>query len=287
MDASPPALTAVFDGAAPVLTAPADEQVPSTPTPRRSQTTEFTTLVTLAAGAEGTMDATSVTIAMGLEVTEATGSPDTMEFTAERTGSSMPAPAVCVAEAVGQAPRIPMPKRSQTTELTTLVTVAAGADGTAEATSVTIALALEVMEAAGRPETIELTADNTGSRMPAPAVGPAVTVGQAPRIPIPRRSQTTELTTLVTVAAGAEGTAEATWVTMPLALEVIEATGRSETIELTAETIGPRRPPAPAAAVVEGRRDVAPMTVPEEHFPSRTAMPRRSQTTLLTTETTV
>jgi len=232
---SPPAVV-VTAGRPTLAVAEPLGQAPSSPSPRRSQTTLFTTEVTLATGADGTTDTTCDTIALPLlAVTEATGSSETIEFTAEMIGSKIP-PAAAVEEApeardVGQPPKTPRPSRSQTTLLTTDVTVAMGAEGATEATWDTIALAsLEVMDATGNPDMMDWTAEIMGARPPA---GAEVEEGalQSPRIPIPRISQTTEFTTLVTVAAGAEGTTCATSVTMALALDVTDATGRPETMD--------------------------------------------------------
>jgi len=158
---------------------------------------------------------------------------------------------------VAHPPNNPTPRISQTTELTTDVTVAAGALGTAEETWARIELATDVAAAdetmadAGSPETTELTADTMGAKLAAAdalldkrddvaALDEEVEVVQSPSSPMPNTLQTTELTTEVTVAAGASGTAELTWARIEVAAadEATAVAGSPEMAEFTAETMG-------------------------------------------------
>jgi len=116
----------------------AEGQLPRTPTPRRSQTKEFTTLVIDCAGADGTATATWLAMAFGADVIVAKGWLWMIESTADIRSPRRP-PAVVVVEALceltlvvvpgEQPPRTPTPRISQTTEFTTLVTVPKGAEG--------------------------------------------------------------------------------------------------------------------------------------------------------------
>ncbi|KAK3076439.1 hypothetical protein LTS18_013003, partial [Coniosporium uncinatum] len=261
--------------------AEAEGQDPSRPTPSISQTTELTTEVTVAAGADGTSDLPLVTWDAG--------SSEIMDSTAEMTGAMMP-PGATVFEApalpVGQPPRTPTPKISQTTEFTTEVTVAKGAEGLIEVTSLIIELTSDAAgETTGSCETIDSTAETIGGRRPPGTAVVKVTlpdwVEQPPRTPTPRISHTTEFTTEVTVPKGADGLIEVTTSIIELISDAAgDATGSSDTIDSTAETIGGKRPPG--AAVVG-----APIIDEVVGQPPRTPTPRISHTTEFTTEVTV
>jgi len=195
------------------------EQPPRTPTPRMSHTTELTTEVTVPNGADGLIDVTTSMIELISDAAgEATGSSDTIDSTAETIGGRRPPGAAVVeapftGEVVGQPPRTPTPRMSHTTEFTTEVTVAKGAEGWIEVTTSIIELTSEAAgDATGSSDTIDSTAETMGGKRPPAAVdvGPAAAEGHPPSTPTPKRSQTTELTTEVIVAKGADGLIDVT-----------------------------------------------------------------------------
>ncbi|KAK3050652.1 hypothetical protein LTS18_012545 [Coniosporium uncinatum] len=285
--------------------------------------------VTVATGALGTADTTWLIMELAAELAAAdvataeAGIVATIELTIETIGANWLATAVLDAAgkapfdelAAGHPPKRPIPKISQTTELTMEVTVATGALGSADATWLTIELATNVAAGdeataeAGTVATIELTtetmgATTTGVALLALIVGRAAEdatgVAQPPRRPIPRMLQTTEFTTEVTVATGAFGTAEATCSTIELAAEEAAAeeamaeAGREMTIELTAETMGARLAGTDAALEATIGADSVLETIGVAAFeelevaqPPSNPIPRISQTIELTTEVTV
>jgi len=223
----------------------------------------------VAAEAVGTIEAIWETMDSTSDTAEATGKPDTIDSAAERTGPTIgksPDPAVTVGIAGAEPPRT-----SEMTLLTRETTVSAGADGTMEVTSATIESTLETAEEMGRAEIMDSTADKIGSTVGSP---PAmfVTVGETGTGPS-RMSDSTLLTTEATVSRGAEGTMEVISATTESRLEMTDESGRFETTDSTAEMMGSRPGNPPAVLVGFGTAGTEPS--------------RRSDTMLLTTETTV